>query len=567
MGVTSRLRSAVGRLADAFAPPPLTRVESATAAGIADVSARLAHKRAAAGEVLKRSAAGKSPPNVPGVGWPASLVDPLLRTDAEQARIWGSKDAKYGRASTTLGLTPQAWATSSGVDITLERLAQIYAEVDHLGVLTRKADLDFAILRKDTHLKTQQRARAAACYRAPLQLRPSDDSPLAAAVCAFVRKVVDGIDGFASAEEAMWTAAAYGYSGLEVVWRTPRDITIQVGKTRLTVPQAQTIGSLEWIHPRSFRWSPLARQMLLQSGGEYFDPFTNPDGSPTHKLILHSGDVGDPHQGGYMFGCNLLHMFKHQATARLAVGLELLGIQTPYMQFDEGAMQQGDQYAPDEDFEAALSFLSRLGRGLPALLNRKFGEVKVTPASSGLDARGAHMALIGHCNGEQSKAVAGQTLLAEAGGNGSYALANAHGDSKEDVWLIDLRRSCDTHQAQTLAYIVEANLYALVRAFRARPEQILAVVPRAYRVMDRRIDPSQRMAMFVSAKRDLGLVIDPRQVEEELGIRTLPAEQPEGAFELPEGDGETYPEDTAEDIAEEPAEPQGEPTEPTDTPE
>ena len=64
-----------------------------------------------------------------------------------------------------------------------------------------------------------------------------------------------------------------------------------------------------------------------------------------------------------------------------------------------------------------------------------------------------------------------------------------------------------------------------------------------------------------------GLVIDPRQVEEELGIRTLPAEQPEGAFELPEGDGETYPEDTAEDIAEEPAEPQGEPTEPTDTPE
>ena len=545
----SRLRVAVGNIVDTFAP----RRKAAPTPTAADVEAGTVHAvHQATGRMLshlaERRSAGAPPPTVAGAGWPMTLVDPLLRTDSEQARIWGSRDALTGRASTSMGITPQAWSTASATDITLERLASIHSEVDHAGILYRKADLDFGILRKDSHMKAQQRARAAAVYRSTIQLRPRDASPLAAAVCAFTRQVVDGIDGFASAEQAMLSAAAYGYAGLEVVWSQPRSIAVTVGNRTVTVREARGINALEWMHPRLFRWHPLQRRMLVQVGGEYFDPFVREDGSPTHKLILHSGDAdSDPHNGGYMFSAEPLHFLKYQSVARWSVTLELLGIQTPYMQW-EGDSPDG--FAPDEDFAAAQSFLGMLGRGRPALLNKKFGEVKLTPAPIGVDARGQHMAIAGYINGELSKLQMGQTLSAEAGGSGSYALSNFQADSKEDVWLIDARNSADTHQAQTLRYIVEENVYSLARAFGASPQQILAVVPRCYRVLDRRIDPVQRLSMFVSAKRDLQLNVDPRQIEEELNIRIL-AEDAAADYSaaFPPDEPEPAEDDAAEDDA------------------
>lgn len=522
----ARLRSVVGAVIDAFSPrpaaPPSQEVAEAAAVGGA---------RAAVGKVLdylgerrhKASARGAAPTQVTGAGWPLGLVDPLLLTEkeSEQRRIWSSPEAKYGRASTSMGQTPQAWSTASATDITLDRLADIHSEVDRQGILYRKADLDFGILRKDSHLKAQQRARAAAVYRSQIQLRPADPSPLAAAVCAFVRQVLYDIDGFASSEQGLLSAAAYGYAGAEVVWRTPRDLAVTVGGRSFTVKQARGIASLEWMHPRMFRWHPLKRKMLLQVGAEFFDPFTAEDGRPTNKLILHQGDAdSDPHNGGYMFAAEPLHFLKHQSVARWSVTLELLGIQTPYMQYEGGNIGE-DPYAPDDDFTAAQSFLGMLGRGRPALLNRKFGKVELTPAPQGVDARGQHLAIAGYINSELSKLVVGQTLSAEAGGAGSYALATFQGDSKEDVSVIDARRSADTHQAQTVRYIVLENVYAMARAFGASPQQILAVTPRCYRVMDRRIDPVQRLGMFVAAKKELGADIDLEQMSEELNIRLM----------------------------------------------
>lgn len=543
--LNSATRGWLGRALDGvrrtFARRPPTRQVSVEEASAHVVGSTLAHVQ------QQRSARGESPPAVAGAGWVGTL-DPILRTDAEQQALFGSEAAKYGRATTAAGMTPQAWATQSGVDITLERIAEIHREVDTQGFLYRKADLDFAILRKDSHLKTQQRARAAAVYRSKLQLRPADASPLARAVCGFVRTVIDQIDGFSGAEEAMLLAAAYGYSGLEVVWRRPRDLAVRVGKRTVTVRGARGIASLEWVHPRDFRWSPIRRKMLLDMGGtRLVDPFRNDDGSPTHKLILHTGDAGpDPHQSGYMFAAEPLHMLKHQSVGRWAVTLELLGIQTPYMQLESA---DSDGNISDEDFAAAQAFLGTLGRGRPALLDKKLGKVELTPAPQGVDARGQHMAFAGFVNSEMSKLVMGQTLSAEAGGAGSYALANVQADSKEDVWIIDAQRVSDTHSAQTVRYIVECNAYALARAFGASPEQICAVAPRAFRALDRRIDPVARLGIFVTAKKELLLNIDPQQVAEELNLRLLDDGQAE-EIELPE----SQPEQDEIDDSDEPEE-------------
>lgn len=459
-----------------------------------------------------RPGAGAS--EIPGAGW-STMMDPVLRTDAEQQALWGSVDAKYGRVTTSYGPTPQSMANSTGTEVALERIAATHWEADRTGFLYNKADMDFQVNRRDSHVYASMRARLAPLYRSELQFAPANSSPLAQAVAQIVRTVAQGIPGFSGAEEEMGTACAHGYAGLEIVWRTPRPYTVMVDKSTITLKAFKSVAALEHVHPRDFRWAPIKRKMYMDAGGNrYIDPFLNPDGSASRKLILHVGaGVGDPHQRGFDWCVAPLHSLKHTSVAKWAIVLEHISAQTPYMQYE------GQDVVDDNDVKAASTFLSLLGRGKTALLHKKFGEVKLTPQAQGVDARGQHAAIVGVVNAEISKATQGQVLSMEAGGAGSYALANVQGDSKEEVQVIDLKRASDTFTHQLALYILEENLGSICEALGASPDQILACCPRAFRVLDRAMSPKDRLAMFVSVKNDLGYEIDPAQVESEFNIR------------------------------------------------
>ncbi len=476
-----------------------------------------------AGPRAQRSATGQSPPPVPGAGY-IDLAWKFLDPDPDQQRLWASEEVKHGRFTTAAGPTPQAYSTMASVDLTIERLAIINQECSRDGYLTHKADLDFEIHQKWGHLKSAHRQRTAAVFRNPLQLRPRSKTPLGRGICAFVRGVLDDTPGFLKSEEDLLAAGRSGYSGQEIVWRTPRTRRVTVGRRTFTIKGAKAIESLEWVHPRDFRWDPIRRRMLLDVGGSrYIDPFTNPDGQPTRKLILHGGDgEGDPHQRGYAYATDLLYMLSIQSLGRWAVALEYFGVSTPYAQYE------GDGFADDNDVDAAMSFLTALGRGQPALLHKKFGEIKITPTPSGIDARGQHAAILGYLNSECSKCVAGQTLTMEIGGSGSYAAADTHSDSKEDVQIIDARLEADTQTHQLCRYIVEENVIPLARAFGVSPAEVLAECPIAYRVVDRRMDPKDRLAVFTGAATLLqgsGRTVDPDQIAEELNLRMLDEEE------------------------------------------
>ena len=440
------------------------------------------------------AAGGQAPPIVPGAGWSQSL-DPVLRDDAEQQRIWGSVEAKYGRASTTYGITPQAYPTFSATELTLERIAQIHHEADAQGFLHRKADMDYFINRSSSQIQMAHRQRIAPLYRTRLEVTPADRSSLAWAVTAFVRRVLDRIPALQKAEEDLASAAAHGYSGLEIVYSTPHDLPVAVSSRRtVTVKGVRGVSSLEWIHPRTFRWHPIKKKMALDAGGgRYIDPFENPDKSPTRKLIFHATSAqGHPHQLGYDWAAAPLVMLGKQSLARWSVMLEFFGISTPYMVWDE------EKFASPEDGAAALAFLGAIGQGRPAFLPRKIGEgVKNTETPTGIDARGQHAAILGYVAAELSKLVMGQTLSAEAGGSGSYALANVQGDSKEEVQVIDASLASDTMTHQLVVFLIEENLPSLCRAFGASPDQIRAVFPRAYRSVDRRMDPTARLKLYL----------------------------------------------------------------------
>lgn len=478
-------------------------------------------------------ATGSPPPAIAGAGY-IDLAWRFLDPDPEQQKLWASEEAKYGRFTTAAGPTPQAYSSNASVGLTIERLAIINQEASRDGYLMHKADLDFEIAQKWGHQQTAHRQRTAAVYRSPLQLRPRSKTDLGRFVCAFARGNVDEIPGFVKSEEELIGASRSGFSAEEVVWRTPRARRVTVGRKTYTVRNARLIGSLEWVHPRDFRWDPIKRRFLLDAGGtRYIDPFTNPDGSKTRKLVLHGGPGdGDPHQRGYAYATNLLYFLSTQSLSRWAVALEFFGVATPYLQYE------GDGFADDGDMAEALAFLAAIGRGQPAVLHRKFGEVKLTETPTGIDARGQHAAILGYLNSECSKCVAGQTLTMEIGGSGSYAAANVQADSKEDVQIIDAVLEADTQTHQTIRYLIEENAVELARAFGGvSPADVLAETPIAYRVVDRRVDPKDRLAVFQGAAQLLapsGKRIDPDQVAEELNLRLLEEDEaPAGAKGVP----------------------------------
>lgn len=515
-------------LQDATAEPPV-RPPAASLAPLSRVAPTEAQLLAAAQRIVAstlgradqvRSATGAAPESVAGAGWMLSVPD-LLRTDEEQQKIWGSEEALYGRASTAYGPTPPALTTLSATDLTVERLAFIHREVDQQGLLTRKADLDFELLRRDGHLYNVHRQLTSTVYKTPLQLKPrTPDDPrgISQGTCNFVRKVVDDIPAFNKAEEDLLLATPFGFSAEEIIWKTPRPITFPVGPGKYkTAQDAKGIAGLEWVHNRDFRWHWIERRFLIDTGGaRYIDPFTNPDGEPTRKLIMHEGyGPGDPHQRGYMFPASFLSMFKSQSLGRWLVMLELFGIATPYMQLE------AEGYISEEDKAAAIDFVCNIGRGIPAVLTKKMGEVKITETPQGINAQGQHAAILGWINAELSKLGAGQTLTMEIGGTGSYGAAGVHADSKEEVQLIIIRQEAETIEHQLVRYIVEENAEALARALGCSPADVLAEVPHAFRVIDRRIDPPARLKMFIDGRKELGLNIDPEQVAEECNFRLL----------------------------------------------
>jgi len=272
---------------------------------------------------------------------------------------------------------------------------------------------------------------------------------------------------------------------------------------------------------------------LDTGGGRFIDPFVNPDGTPTRKLIFHATEgQGDPHQRGYMFAGTPLALLKKQSWARWAVMLEYFGIATPYLLWDSS------EVAEPEDIAAALSFLGNVGKGRPGFLPSKLGTLKLTETPTGIDARGQHAAMLGCVNGELSKLIKAQSLSAEAGGSGSYALATVQSDSKEEVQVIDAALASDTWTHQFVVFLVEENLEELASAYGASPDQIRAVMPRAFRVVDRRLDPAVRLKLcldYEAGGKNAGgaprRAVDWDQVAEELCI-PLTADEP--ADELPE---------------------------------
>lgn len=473
------------------------------------------HRTQAHGEEL-RSAPGPAPPDVPGAGVWDTFKQPWLSINEQQQDLLGSKDARYGRFSSRAGPTPASFSTYAGSGLTLDRIAQIHREVDTTGYMVRKSDCDLAVLRRDAHIHAVDRARRSAVFQSPFRLKPADNTPEAQIVCDFVTQVIEDIDGFDSSAGELLLANAAGYSVQEIVRRPTRPLSIITGPGTRTVIDAETISSLEPVFNRHIRWDIVNdRAYLDMGGGGFVDPFCDESGHPLHKFILHRA-VGDGYarQRGYMFSGVYLHILKHQSIARWGAVLETYGVPTPYLTMDDG-----DGFASDEDRRDAETALKDHGLGIPAVIKRKWGELRHAPIPQGVDARGMHAALWGAINTELSKLIAGSTLQFELGGVGSYNASETHAATGEATQRIDAKLSAATYRTQLLRAIVDLNAEELARVLGISPDQVRALVPRCYWVIDRKADSTARLKQFIDGAAS-GLEIDSDQVMDELDFRS-----------------------------------------------
>ena len=185
----------------------------------------------------------------------------------------------------------------------------------------------------------------------------------------------------------------------------------------------------------------------------------------------------------------------------------------------EGGNIGEDPYAPDDDFTAAQSFLGMLGRGRPALPNRVSSARWSSPRPA-VDARGQHLAIAGYINSELSKLV---VVRPQRGGRGRRLLRARHLPGRQQGGRVGHRRAAQRGHPpgpdRSLHRPGERLRHGA--GLRCVPAADPGGDPRCYRVMDRRIDPVQRLSMFVAAKKELGADIDLEQMSEELNIRLM----------------------------------------------
>lgn len=504
--IRQRLGRVLRRVREAVRP---RRVDPEQAAAAARVAAVGAYQRGRSG-AQERGAPGEPPPQTQGVVTP--IPGPALLHSKEAQAALGRRSTRYERYAARGGWGPVGWSTYQ--ELTLDRIRQVHDQVDFQGVMLQKDDTDRRVLRRESHTHGNDRARRSKVYRAPLDLRPCNTSRPARIVCNFVRQVFDDYDGMLDGMHELTYANAAGVSVAEVVYKEPRPLLVVTGKDETATIEAEGIAQLAPILNRYLRFDVTDDRPWIEMQGSTVDPYRDPaTNEPTYKVLVHAthGD-GHARQRGYMFALHYLSAFKSLAWEKWITVLELYGSPNPYLQM------AGAGFTSDEDKDDAYQALSEVGKGVPTVVHARWGELKAAPIPSGIDSRGVHGAIMGALNAEMSKAVQGETLTAEIGGVGSYKASEIHENQQENVQIMDCRR-LEVTLRNLARFIVAVNAEALARVAGVSPEAVKELVPLVRFFLDRTVTPVERLGMFVTAKRDLGMSIDPAQIYEEFHFR------------------------------------------------
>jgi len=414
---------------------------------------------------------------------------------------------EYRRARVTSGAGQEPYSMQPQPELTLSQIAQAQRNCDLSGWTYRKVDIDARYLRGDSHVQCCDRIRRSVYATAPFRITPKNGTPLAILVASAVRSCLDEVDGFASTAMELAGIGLYGYSVGELIWGERR-INIPVGNGSVTV-ESEIITSVEHVYQRNIAFD-LVNDSAWLNMGQGFVPIT--PASQKFLFVKGSGDAPTRWRG-YGWANQFLSYLGGLSVEKWGILCETYGVSTAYLS------TPGAGFLSDEDHDHALGVMSDIGKGRPAVVPSKYGEVKLTPVPSGIAPM--HGMLLGYIKAEQAKLILSSTLQVEIGGVGSYAAATTHKDQQTATQKLDASLIADAIRCQPIRWLVEVNAVRWAVAFSrfapCSPDDILALIPRVEWVISDETT-TQRLAIFQGVK-GLGIALDEAQVREELGVR------------------------------------------------
>jgi phage gp29-like protein len=263
----------------------------------------------------------------------------------------------------------------------------------------------------DSHLESVWSVRCSAASGAEWFCAAGDDGAKAKDAAEVFAKQLRSLDVPRIIEEMM-DAAAYGYSPLEVLWRSNNgrwDVGDIVGKP-----------------PQWFEFDPENR-LAFRTG------VIGAEALPANRFLLarHRPSYANLYGVKVFSKCYWPVTFKKNGFRWWTVFVEKYGGAFMYGKYPSNA---GERYKAE-----LLTALERMVADAVAVAPAE-AEITIDSLANKGSVSAVHKEYIEACNKEISKAVLGQTLTTEVGSVGSYAAAQAHNLVRRDLAAADRRR-------------------------------------------------------------------------------------------------------------------------------
>ncbi|MCE5242493.1 MAG: DUF935 domain-containing protein [Syntrophobacteraceae bacterium] len=327
------------------------------------------------------------------------------------------------------------WSTYPSSGLNPRRLANILKAADN-GDMLRQAELFEEMEEKDAHLASQFQTRKLAVQGLPWEILPTSKDPLDKKSAEFCRQTLAGLPDLDGHILDMLDALPKGYSVMEIMWDASSGLA--------------SISSLNWIHPKKITfWDSIHPRILTEE-----EPVRGVD-PPGHKIVYHRYKARSGHdtRAGIMRVCAWMYLFKNFAIKDWAAFAEIFGMPIRIGKYEPGANRA--------DKDALLAAIRSIGTDAAGIIS-KSTEIEFVEAqkSGGTSGQNIYESLVRFCDAQMSKAILGQVLTADAGGEkgqGSYALGRVHGEVRQDLVEADCSALSRTITEQIIRPLVGFN--------------------------------------------------------------------------------------------------------------
>ena len=326
------------------------------------------------------------------------------------------------------------WREYVTAGLTPETLATVFKEAD-AGDVRRQAQLYEQMEEKDGHLFGEIGKRRNAVLDIEFKVRPVSEDTRDVKVAEFVGEFFDNMADYDDMLVALQDGVGKGFSALEIGW---------------DVSEGQALpASFNFIEQKRFMFTDttgyLRRYPLLLTDDNLMGVEI-----PAWKILFHryGGKSGHPTRSGIHRVCAWWFLFKNYSIKDWVVFCEVYGMPLRLGKYDSGASE--------DDKDALITAISSLGSDAAGIIS-KSTEIEFIEGSKGKVSGELYEHLATFGNREMSKAILGQTLTAEAGDKGSYALGKTHNEVRLDLAKADTRADAATIRHQVIRPIVGFN--------------------------------------------------------------------------------------------------------------